>query len=223
MGQRYTTRLEQSTSCSPSTSLSLCWDSSFLQNILSLPTRCRQVYRGWKTNRWEQISGWLSGKTSLHEGNGMKQRHLPKQMPLKANGFFFLPSSMSCSSHPTMYHLALLLRVWMILSLCLQTARLFRNRKESRSRHHVLTTLQSWNWDSVPGKGLHTVWGAPFWSVRGRQIIARSAYMCIGTNGGETVTMPGGYSCSSQYGQQLPVPRVTSTMGFSDESLTYIM
>lgn len=45
--------------------------------------------------------------------------------------------------------------------------------------------------------------------------------MCSGINGGEIVTMPGSYSRSSQYGQELPVPRGPSTTECFDESLTY--
>lgn len=135
------------------------------------------------------MSSCLSVKTSLHEGNGTG--HGCVQMPLKRNTALY-SSRLSCSRHPAMCHLVLLLRLWMILTLFLQTPISFSNRKGSRSRHRVLTTLQSWNWDFAPDQGLHTVWGTPFWNVWGREVIAGSADVCSSTNGREISIMPEG-------------------------------
>lgn len=75
------------------------------------------------------------------------------------------------------------------------------------ARHCVLTTLQSWNWDSAPGYGLHTVWGTPFWKVWGREVTAGSADVCCCTNGREIFIMPEGSAVpEGQYGHNLPVP-----------------
>lgn len=98
---------------------------------------------------------------------------------LKGNG------RMSYSSHPPMYYLALLFRVWMILSLWLLTA--------SEREKPAGVGIMSWQLHKAQTKALLQLGTS---RLCRRQLagmyevgIFRSVYVCFGTKGGEIVPL----------------------------------
>lgn len=155
MGQRYTTRLEKWTSHSPSTSLSLCCDLAFFQNILSMPTRSRQVQRienKWmRTNEW-----WLSLSQNLStwgKWHGAQTCAKANASERKCDYFFFslachAPAILLCTLLPCCFGCEW---SWACASKLLPSSEIGKRARVG---------IMSWQLCKVETETLHQVWAS---------------------------------------------------------------